>query len=269
MLAFFDLLSQGKLDLSVDTSGLSAKALDYTDFGTRQASASLLLLALSLSAPFSARLLTPLSLPARRRRRHRVRRQHRPQGSVREGRPPPPRHAPPARHHRRRAHPRRDPRPPPRLGRARAHRRDVRRRRRARRLAARLPRARRRGPSGAHRHRRQPARRNRAPHNARRAAARVLGGQVVAAARARAVRRAVGAAARERRRRRSCARGGAGRWPVVPADVLERRRGAGQRRVLGEGVRVDQGRAVEAVRVDLRASLTLLALPLLCSVQPG
>lgn len=67
MLAFFDLLSQGKLDLSVDTSGLSAKALDYTDFGTRQASASLLLLSLPLCAPSSARLLTPLSLPARRR----------------------------------------------------------------------------------------------------------------------------------------------------------------------------------------------------------
>ncbi|GAA5923267.1 hypothetical protein JCM3775_007487 [Rhodotorula graminis] len=37
MLAFFELLSQGKVDLSVDASGLSAKALDYTDFGTRQA----------------------------------------------------------------------------------------------------------------------------------------------------------------------------------------------------------------------------------------
>ncbi|GAA5904464.1 hypothetical protein JCM8208_004200 [Rhodotorula glutinis] len=37
VLAFLDLLSQGKVDLSVDTSGLSAKALDYTDFGTRQA----------------------------------------------------------------------------------------------------------------------------------------------------------------------------------------------------------------------------------------
>lgn len=41
MLAFFDLLARGQIDLSVDATVLSAKALDVTDFGTRQASASL------------------------------------------------------------------------------------------------------------------------------------------------------------------------------------------------------------------------------------
>ncbi|BGP51552.1 hypothetical protein JCM10450v2_007498 [Rhodotorula kratochvilovae] len=37
MLAFFDLVSAGKVDLAIDTSVLSDKALDYDDFGTRQA----------------------------------------------------------------------------------------------------------------------------------------------------------------------------------------------------------------------------------------
>lgn len=40
MMAFFDLLSEGKASLSIDTSTLTDKALDVRDYTTRQASES-------------------------------------------------------------------------------------------------------------------------------------------------------------------------------------------------------------------------------------